>query len=434
MGMPGTLPVLNKMVVEYALRMGIATECTINKICGHDRKNYFYPDLSKGYQITQADVPICQNGRIEFYHGGEKRSIRLTRIHIEEDTAKLLHEDAFKGTLIDFNRCGVPLIEIVSEPDLRSAEEAKDYLEAVRLLLTNLGICSGKMQEGTIRCDVNVSVRPQGQAAYGTRVEMKNVNTFSGAMQAIEYEANRQIQMLETGISFSQETRRWDEHKGISVSMRTKEDAADYRYFPDADLAPIVIDDAWINKVKNALPELPIAKYERYRGLGVSDSDSWALIENLDKASYFEDCVKIGTVSPKILTNWIFSVLTARLNKSFIPITDSPVAPSSLCEILGLVDQGIISNDAAKTVLDEIFTSGGKPQEIIERLSLAQVSDEAELRSLIEGVLENNPKSVEDYKNGKTNVFGFIVGQCMKASKGKGNPQIINKLLKELLI
>ena len=432
-GMPGAKPVLNKMVVEYALRMGLATDCQINKVSKFDRKNYFYPDLAKGYQITQADIPICQNGKIEFMHNGEKRKVRLTRIHIEEDTAKLLHESAFESTLIDFNRSGVPLIEIVSEPDLRSAEEAKDYLEAVRMLLGALGICSCKMQEGVMRCDVNVSVRPVGADEYGTKVEMKNVNTFSGAMQAIEYEANRQIRLLEAGKTFKQETRRWNENKCVSEPMRTKENAGDYRYFLEPDLAPLVIGDEWIENVKKALPELPVAKYERYRALGLSENDCWILVENIDKASYFEKCRQVGDISPKMIFNWISGHLSALLNKYNITINDSPVSVEDICCILKMIDKNEISNDAGKIILDEIFSSGGSPAEIVDRLSLAQVSDESELIRLVRSVLEANPKSIADYKNGKSNAFGFLVGQCMKVSKGKGNPQIINKLLRNSL-
>ena len=432
-GMPGTLPVLNKMVVEYALRLGLATGCTINQVSGHDRKQYFYPDLAKGYQVTQADVPLCENGRVEFYHKGEKRGVGLTRIHIEEDTAKLLHGEAFAGTLLDFNRSGVPLIEIVSEPDLRSAEEAKDYLEAVRMLLGALDICNCQMQEGTIRCDVNVSVRPVGQTTYGTRVELKNVNTFSGAMQAILYEANRQIALIEAGKLFPQETRRWDEHSGVSVSMRTKEDAADYRYFPDADLVSLAVNDRWIEAVKEALPELPVAKYERYRSMGVSEAESWLLVESLEKSAYFEACMRIGGVSPKNAANWIFGLLTARWKESGVSPQDSPVSPVRLCKMLQLIESGTISNDAGKTVLDELFASDEMPEEIVARLSLAQVSDEGELRALVVRILEENEPSVVAYRNGKSNAFGFLVGQCMKVSEGKGNPQILNKLLREIL-
>ena len=432
-GMPGTLPMLNKMVVEYALKIGLATNCMINQVSRFDRKQYFYPDLAKGYQVTQADIPLCQDGTLEFYHKGEKRSVRLARIHMEEDTAKLLHGDAFQGTLLDFNRCGVPLIEIVSEPDLRSAEEAKDYLEAVRMLLGALDICNCQMQEGTIRCDVNVSVRPHGQSAYGTRVEMKNVNTFSGAMLAIEYEAARQITLIEAGQPFSQETRRWDEHSGVSVPMRTKENAADYRYFPDCDLMPVVVDDTWIKGVRQALPELPVAKFERYRGMGVADAESWLLVESAEKAAFFERCMEIGGGTAKNTANWILGPLMGRLHKAFLSIQDSPVPPVRLCEMLAMIERGTISNDAGKTVLDELFANGGTAAEIVERLSLAQVSDEGELRELVEDVVAQNEKSVADYRNGKSNAFGFLVGQCMKASKGKGNPQMINQLLRAIL-
>ncbi|MCL2568684.1 MAG: Asp-tRNA(Asn)/Glu-tRNA(Gln) amidotransferase subunit GatB [Oscillospiraceae bacterium] len=432
-GMPGTLPTLNKMVVEYALRLGLATDCKVNQRSGHDRKQYFYPDLAKGYQVTQADAPICEGGKVEFYHKGEKRSVRLTRIHIEEDTAKLLHGDAFAGTLLDFNRSGVPLLEIVSEPDLRSAEETKDYLEAVRMLLGTLDICNCQMQEGTIRCDVNVSVRPIGQTAYGTRVEMKNVNTFSGAMQAVTYEANRQIELIEAGIAFPQETRRWDEHSGVSISMRTKENAADYRYFPEADLFSLSVSDAWIADVKQSLPELPVAKYERYRGMGVSEGESWLLVESPEKEAYFEACMQIGGVSPKNAANWIFGLLTARWKETGVSPQESSVTPVRLCEMLRLIESGTISNDAGKTVLDALFASDETAAEIVARLSLAQVSDVGELKALVTGILEANEDSVTAYKNGKSNAFGFLVGQCMKASQGKANPQILNQLLRELL-
>ncbi|MDR2546015.1 MAG: Asp-tRNA(Asn)/Glu-tRNA(Gln) amidotransferase subunit GatB [Lachnospiraceae bacterium] len=433
MGLPGTLPILNRMVVEYALRMGIATNCHINQVSKHDRKNYFYPDLPKGYQVTQADIPICENGVVEFYHQNHHKKIRLARIHIEEDTAKLLHDDAFRGTLIDFNRSGVPLIEIVSEPDLRSSGEAKDYLEAVRTLLDTLDICNCRMQEGTIRCDVNVSVRPKGQEAYGTRVEMKNVNSFSGAMQAIEYEAERQTKLLQEGKTVAQETRRWDEKSSVSVAMRTKEDAADYRYFPDADLLPLVVSDEWIEKVKNALPELPVAKYERYLSMGLSPSDSAFFVEQPKKAVFFDDCVKNENVLPKTIANWIIGEITARLNKNSLLIEDSPVTVMGICEMLRMIDDGIINNDAGKVILNEIFANGGKPSEIAERLALIQNSDEDELSALVDTVLSENEKSVTDYRNGKTNALGFLVGQCMKMSKGKANPQIINQLLRDKL-
>lgn len=432
-GLPGALPVLNKMVVEYALKIGLATHCKINKISRHHRKNYFYPDLPRGYQVTQYDIPLCQDGSIEFYHKGEKRKVRLARIHIEEDTAKLLHDSSYKGTLLDFNRCGVPLIEIVSEPDLRSAEEVKDYLEAVRMLLAALDICNCRMQEGVIRCDINVSVRPIGQKTLGTRVEMKNVNTFSGAIRAVEYEANRQIQLLEEGKTFGQETRRWDDAKGVSLPMRAKEGAADYRYFPEADLVPLVVSDEWINQVQQSQPELPVVRYERYRGMGVPEFESWLLVEHLDKAAFFEQCAQIGGVSLKSAANWIIGDITARLHKASVSIENAPVTPKDLCVILGMIERGFINIDAGRLVLDEMFVNGGTPEEIVQKLSLAQVSDEDYLRGLVREVLEANQKLVTDYQNGKTNVLAFLVGQCMKASKGKGNPQIVNKLLREVM-
>jgi len=432
-GLPGSLPVLNKAVVDYALKIGLATGCTINKTSKFDRKNYFYPDLAKGYQVSQFDIPLCRDGHVGFYHGGEKRTVRLARIHIEEDTAKLLHDANFKGTLIDFNRSGVALIEIVSEPDLRSAQEVKDYLEAVRVLLGTLDICNCRMQEGVIRCDINVSVRPFGQKEYGTRVEMKNVNTFSGALLAVEYESARQIKLLEEGKTFGQETRRWDDAKGISTPMRTKEGAADYRYFPEPDLVPLVVSDEWIERIRSSLPELPIAKFERYRDLGISEADSRLLVEQVDKAEYFEQCVQIGGVSLKSTVNWIVGDLAARLNKLAIPIERSPVSPKDLCGIIGMVEQGVIHIDGGRRVLDEMFASGGSPEQIVQSLSLAQVSDKGELEKIVKAVLDANAQSVADYKNGKSNAFKYLVGQCMKASKGKGNPQIVNELLRGLL-
>ena len=433
LGLPGALPVLNRNMVEYALKMGLATGCTINRVSKHDRKNYFYPDLPKAYQVSQYDLPLCESGEVEFYHKGEKKTVRLTRIHIEEDTAKLLHEEAFKGTLIDFNRCGVPLIEIVSEPDLRSAEEVHDYLEAVKTLLGTLGICNCRMQEGSIRCDVNVSVRPFGQNEMRTRVEMKNVNTFSGAQRAVEYESARQIELYERGETFTQETRRWDDDRGVSLAMRSKEGAQDYRYFPEPDLVPIVVDEGWIERIRASLPELPVARFERYLGMGLPEFEGRLLVDNPDKAAYFEKCAAIGGISLKTAANWITGDITAKLNDRSLEVEDSPLSAEALCEMISLCEKGTISLNAGKKVVEEIFENGGIPAEIIERLSLAQVSDEGFLKDLVEGVLAENPKSVEDYKNGKTNALGFLVGQCMKASRGKGNPQMLNKFLKDIL-
>lgn len=436
--MPGALPVLNKQVVDYAMKMGLAAGAKINKISRFDRKNYFYPDLPGGYQVTQNFVPICEGGEVEFFHGGEKRKARLTRIHMEEDTAKLLHGDAFDGTLIDFNRAGVPLIEIVTEPDFRSGEEVRDFLESLRTLLLTLDICNCKMQEGAIRCDINVSVRPKGQKEYGTRVEMKNVNTFSGAILAIEFEAKRQIEILQNGGKLFQETRRWDEQLEQSVGMRTKEDAADYRYFRDPNLVPLVVSDEWIAEISAALPELPIPKLDRYKSLGVPTAESHMLIEQVDKSRFFEAAIALGA-NPKNAAIWTMGHITARLNKVGMAIADAPVSPADLAAVLEMVAAKKISIDSGKLVIDEIFDAherGEKPDdpnEIVQKKSLAQVSDAGEIKKLVEEVLAANEKSVTDYKNGKQNAFAFLVGQCMKASKGKANPQVVNELIREAI-
>ncbi|MCL2407053.1 MAG: Asp-tRNA(Asn)/Glu-tRNA(Gln) amidotransferase subunit GatB [Defluviitaleaceae bacterium] len=435
LSLPGALPVLNKMVPEYAVRLAIAAGGEVQRRSSHARKNYFYPDLPKGYQVTQSDIPICVGGSIEYFHKGERKAARLTRIHIEEDTAKLIHDDSFNGTLLDFNRCGVPLIEIVTEPDFRSSGEVKDFFEAVRTLLGVLNICNGRMQEGVLRADVNVSVRPAGQAEFGTRVEMKNINSFSGAVLAIEYESARQIEILENGNGSAvlQETRRWDEGKNISIPMRAKDSVADYRYFTDMDLASIVVDDEWLAQITDGMPELPIPKFLRYRGMGIPEQESRLLVENADKAAYFEECVSVGgaTVSAKSLATWVFGDIQARINKLGMSINDSPVRPVDLCRILGMFESGEISINAAREVLDEMFANGGTPDEIVKRLGLVQVNDEGELKEIVASVLAANDKSVADYKNGKSNALAYLVGQCMKASKGKANPVIINRLLLE---
>ncbi|MCL1845386.1 MAG: Asp-tRNA(Asn)/Glu-tRNA(Gln) amidotransferase subunit GatB [Defluviitaleaceae bacterium] len=436
--MPGALPVLNKSVVDYAVKMGLAAGCRINKTSAFDRKNYFYPDLPGGYQTTQNFTPVCEGGGVDFFHEGEKRTARLTRIHMEEDTAKLLHGDAFEGTLIDFNRAGVPLIEIVTEPDFRSGEEVKNFLEALRTMLLTLDICNCKMQEGAMRCDINVSVRPEGQKEFGTRVEMKNVNTFSGAILAIEFEAARQIALLESGGRLFQETRRWDEQLEESVAMRTKEDAADYRYFRDPNLVPLVISDEWIAEIAADLPELPIPKLERYKSLGVPTAESHMLIEQVDKSRFFEAAITLGA-NPKNAAIWTMGHITARLNKVGMAIADAPVSAADLHAVLEMVAAKKISIDSGKLVIDEIFDAherGEKPaspDEIVQKKSLAQVSDEGEIKRLVEEVLAANEKSVADYKGGKQNAFAFLVGQCMKASKGKANPQVVNELIRAAL-
>ncbi len=434
MGMPGTLPTLNAKVVDYAIKMGHAMNCHINTVCKQDRKNYFYPDLPKAYQISQAEVPLCENGYLDFMVDGEEKRVRVLRIHIEEDAGKLLHEESFSGSLVDFNRCGVPLIEIVSEPDIRSSAEAKAYLETIKSILQYINISDCKMQEGSIRCDVNVSVREKGSDVFGTRCEMKNVNSFSAAVRGIEYEAKRQIEVIEAGGTIVQETRRWDDAKGESIPMRSKEDAQDYRYFPEPDLLTIVVDEERVAELKEMIPELPNAKISRYvKELGLSQMDATLIAEALDKCQLFDACVTLGTCSAKGVSNWILADISKYMNESGKSILDTPLTAKRLTDLIAEVEKGTISNSAGKKVFQAILEKDQDPQVIIEELGLVQNSDVDSLKTLVSEVLANNEKSVNDYKNGKTNALGFLVGQCMKASKGKANPSIVKELVTELL-
>ena len=429
MGMPGTLPTLNEKVVDYAIKMGHALNCTINPVCKQDRKNYFYPDLPKAYQISQAEVPLCQNGYVDIYVDGEEKRIGVTRIHIEEDAGKLLHSDKFSGSLVDLNRCGVPLIEIVSEPDMRSSAEAKAYLETLKSILQYLGICDCKMQEGSIRCDVNVSVHKPGEP-FGTRSEMKNVNSFSAAVRGIDYEVNRQIELLESGGVVEQETRRWDDEKGVSISMRSKEDAQDYRYFPEPDLLTIVVDEDRIAALKSEIPELPNKKLIRYiKEYGLNIKEATAISENVDKAKYFDECVNTSNVSPRSVCNWLLGDIAKFENANNISVWNTHLTPEKLVELISIIDSGKISNAAGKTVFDIIVKEDKDISAIIEEKSLAQVSDSSALEAIADEVLSLNEKSVTDYKNGKTNALGFLVGQCMKASKGKANPSMMKDII-----
>lgn len=428
MGMPGALPTLNESVVDYAIMMGHALNCKINSVCKQDRKNYFYPDLPKAYQISQAEVPLCENGYVDIYVDGEEKRIGVTRIHIEEDAGKLFHSDKFAGSLVDLNRCGVPLIEIVSEPDMRSSAEAKAYLETLKSILQYLGICDCKMQEGSIRCDVNVSVHKPGEP-LGTRSEMKNVNSFSAAVRGIDYEVNRQIELLESGGKVVQETRRWDDDKGISVSMRSKEDAQDYRYFPEPDLLTIVVDEDRIEKLKGEIPELPNKKLIRYiKDFGLSVKEATAISENVSKAQFFDDCVNLGG-APKSVCNWLLGDIAKYENANATTVNETVLTPNKLVELISLIDSGKISNAAGKTVFEIIIKEDKDINAIIEEKSLAQVSDTGALEKIADEVLSANEKSVTDYKNGKTNALGFLVGQCMKASKGKANPSMMKEII-----
>lgn len=436
LAMPGTLPVLNEEVVNFAIKAGHAMNCRINPVTRFDRKNYFYPDLTKGYQITQFEYPICTSGYVEILDGeeGNTKKIRINRIHIEEDTGKLIHDNCFEGTLADFNRCGVPLIEIVSEPDLRSPEDTKAFLEAVKAILVAIGVSDGKMQEGSIRCDVNVSVMPKGSDVFGTRVEMKNVNTFSGAMRAVEYEAARQIKALENGEALTQETRRWDDLNGRNFVMRTKEDAQDYRYFPEGDLTSLCVTEEKISLLKDSLPELPLAKTLRFlKSYNIPLYDANLLVENPDKAQFFERCCELLPGREKQLSNWILSDITRILNEKDITLADSALTPESLCEMVGLIDNGTISGNAGKTVIEIIMAEDRSVADIVSEKGLAQISDTSALEEIAKEVLAANEKAAAQYREGKTNVLGFLVGQCMKASKGKGNPAVLSEILSKLL-
>ncbi len=430
MGFPGTLPTLNEKVVEYAVKMGHALNCTINDVTKCDRKNYFYPDLPKAYQTSQFDVPICENGYLDVLVGEDMRRIGVTRIHIEEDAGKLLHDDAFEGVLVDYNRGGVPLIEIVSEPDMRSAEEAKAYMETVHTILLYLGISDAKMQEGSVRADVNVSVRSKGATEFGTRTEMKNVNSFNAVYRAIQYESDRQIEVIEDGGQIVQETRRWDDVRGESVPLRSKEDAHDYRYFPDPDLLTFTVDKELIARLKAELPELPTAKMVRYmKDYKLSKVDAELLASNKVRADFFDSIVALNKVEPKSVSNWLLGDISRILNEKRVEVNETALTVDNLVAMIELIEKGTISNNAGKTIIEIIMEKDVAPAKIVEEKNLAQISDISALEAIVNNVLQENEKAVEDYKAGKTNVVGFLVGQCMKQSKGQGNPQILKDMI-----
>ena len=421
-GMPGVLPVLNEKVVEYAVKAGLATNCEISRFSKQDRKNYFYPDLPKAFQTSQYDLPLCIGGHLDINVGGEKKRIGITRIHIEEDAGKLIH-DAYTGdTLVDMNRCAVPLIEIVSEPDIRSAEEAVAYMQTLKSILEYLDVCDCKMQEGSLRCDVNLSVRPVGQKEFGTRTETKNLNSFKAIQNSIEFEIKRQIEEVENGGTIYQETRRWDDAKGIGYAMRSKEDAHDYRYFPEPD-----------NNIKENLPEMPHVKKERYiQEFSLPEYDADILTSSIKSANFFEAANAICN-NPKAVANWIMGDFARMLNEKEIEINESKVTPENLAELISLIDKGTISSKIAKQVFEDMFESGENAKDIVEKKGLVQMSDEGAIKAIVEKVVEANPQSVADYKAGKDRAIGFLVGQIMKETKGKANPQIVNKLLLEII-
>ena len=432
-GMPGVLPVLNKRVVEFATKAGLATNCEISRFSKQDRKNYFYPDLPKAFQTSQYDLPLCIGGHLDINVNGEQKRIGITRIHIEEDAGKLIH-DAYTGdTLVDMNRCAVPLIEIVSEPDIRSADEAVAYMQTLKSILEYLDVCDCKMQEGSLRCDVNLSVRPRGQKEFGTRTETKNLNSFKAIHNSIEFEIKRQIEEVENGGKIYQETRRWDDAKGIGYAMRTKEDAHDYRYFPEPDLAPIILSDEYIQNLNDNLPEMPHIKKERYmKDFDLPEYDADILTSSIKTAKFFEEANDICN-NPKAVSNWIMGDFTRMLNEKEIEIDESKVTSQNLAELITLIDKGTISSKIAKQVFEDMFETGENAKDIVEKKGLVQMSDEGAIKEIVQKVVDANPQSIADYKAGKDRAIGFLVGQIMKETKGKANPQIVNKLLLEII-
>ena len=433
-GMPGSLPVLNKKVVEYAVAVGLATNCEITRNCKFDRKNYFYPDNPQNYQISQLYLPVCRNGGVEIEtEGGGKKYVGIHEIHMEEDAGKLIHDEWEDCSFVDFNRSGVPLIEIVSEPDMRSAEEVIAYLDKLRLIIQYLGASDCKLQEGSMRADVNLSVREAGEKEFGTRTEMKNLNSFRAIARAIENEKNRQIDLIEAGKKVVQETRRWDDLKEYSYAMRSKEDAQDYRYFPDPDLTPLVIDDAWIASIKAGEPEFRTEKIERYQAeYGLTLYDAEILTGTKKLADLFEATTAICG-KPKKVSNWLMGETIRLLKEKGMDAQDIQFSPENLARLIELADAGTVNSSVAKEVFERVFAEDVDPERYVEEKGLKTVHDEGALRSTVEQVLRDNPKSVEDYHNGKEKAIGFLVGQTMKAMKGKANPGMVNDILREVL-
>jgi aspartyl-tRNA(Asn)/glutamyl-tRNA(Gln) amidotransferase subunit B len=443
MGLPGVLPVLNEKVLEYAVKAGLALNCQIASYSKFDRKQYFYPDLPKNYQISQYDLPIAQHGWLEIElvdadNNPIRKRIGITRLHMEEDAGKLVHggSDRLSGStysLVDYNRAGVPLVEIVSEPDMRSGQEAAEYAQELRRILRYLGVSDGNMQEGSLRCDVNISVRPVGQKEFGTKVEIKNMNSFNAIQRAIEYEIERQIAAIESGERIIQETRLWEEGSQRTVSMRTKEGSSDYRYFPEPDLAPIEVSKAQLEQWRTELPELPAQKRHRYESeLGLSAYDTRVLTDERSVSEYFEATVAAGA-SAKQAANWIMGDIAAYLNSNKLNITEIALKPKTLAELIQLIEDNTISGKIAKDILPELLTQGGAAREVVERKGLIQISDRSAIEAIVEQVIAANPKELEQYRNGKTKLLGFFVGQVLKQTGGRADPKLTNQLLAQKL-
>lgn len=441
-GMPGVLPVLNRKALELAVKTGIAANCAISRYSRFARKNYFYPDLPKGYQISQYELPICEHGYIEIVVEGTVRKIGITRIHMEEDAGKNIHESTSASSasggggnysFVDLNRAGVPLMEIVSEPDIRSPREAAEYMKKLRTILRYLGVCDGNMEQGSLRCDANISVRPIGEKEFGTRAEVKNINSFRFVEKALEYEIKRQVRVIEKGGKVIQETRLWDPVRGMTESMRGKEEAHDYRYFPEPDLVPIMVDEKWLDEIQASLPELPDIKRERFvTEYGLPETDADQLVSEKPLADWYEEAVKLGG-QPKVVANWIMGDLMRLLNAENKSIEECSLKPKQLVEMLKLIDNGTISGKIAKAVFEEIYKSGSNAEDIIREKGLVQISDAGAIESAVDDVIAKSPKEVERYRSGEEKLIGFFVGQVMKLTKGKANPQMVNELLKKKL-
>ncbi|MBS0153989.1 MAG: Asp-tRNA(Asn)/Glu-tRNA(Gln) amidotransferase subunit GatB [Nitrospira sp.] len=434
LGLPGSLPVINRTAVEMAVRAGLALNCTITANNRFARKNYFYPDLPKGYQISQYEDPICQHGWIEMAVGTVTKRVRIRRAHLEEDAGKNVHGTGTAGSRVDLNRAGTPLLEIVTEPDMSSADEVVAYLKGLRDVLMYLDVCDGNMEEGSFRCEPNLSLRPVGQKEFGTKVELKNINSFKYVKDAVEYEVKRQTKVLNEGGKIYQETRLWNIDRGETAVMRSKEEAHDYRYFPDPDLVPLQLNEDWIEGFRSSLPELPAVRARRFiTEYGLPEYDAGVVTTSKGMADYFEACLK-QFKEPKTVSNWVMGELTRELNNSGTDITASPVSPEGLVDLLTMVDKGVISLKVAREIFPEFYRSGKTPQQIVQDKGLTQVSDEGALEKMIDEVLRNNPTQVAQFKEGKHQVLGFLVGQAMKASGGKANPGKVNELLKKRLI
>lgn len=433
LGMPGVLPVLNRAVVDMGILTGLALNCEIANKCKFDRKQYFYPDLPKGYQISQYDEPICGKGYLIV--NGKK--IGITRAHLEEDAGKLVHAgaDGLAGSsysLVDLNRAGTPLLEIVSEPDMRSPQEAREYMEELRNIVRYVGVCDGNLEEGSMRCDANISIMPKGSNKFGTRAEIKNVNSFKALERALEYEIDRQIELVEDGEEVVQETRLWDDNAGVTRSMRGKEDAHDYRYFPEPDLMPLEISQEWIDRVKATMPELPEQKRQRYMDLGLSEYDASVIVAQYELAMFFDEVLKAGG-NPKIAVNFLMGEVAACLKEQKLSINETKLTPENLVELISLIEKATISNNIGKQIIVEMMETGEKASAIVEKKGLNQISDTGAIKEIAQKIIDANPSQVEAYRGGKDKLFGFFVGQVMKETKGRANPQSVNQILKELL-